>query len=164
MLPTSTLQSRTFYVTLYSLGLRLLEALTLEVGDILSDLGGAIMGSLGLGPSGNLNPERTFPSMFEPIHGSAPDIEGRGVANPIATIRSAENEGARLAVDYLKASKAIGEALVVTAVGLFVAIPAAARPAPTPAAAISRNTRAIQIWELHSGQSHTGWEKEKGIR
>ncbi len=53
------------------------------IGDILSDLGGAIMGSLGLGGSGNINPERVYPSMFEPIHGSAPDIAGKGVANPI---------------------------------------------------------------------------------
>ncbi|MHC4406269.1 MAG: isocitrate/isopropylmalate dehydrogenase family protein [Planctomycetota bacterium] len=58
------------------------------IGDILSDLGGSLMGSLGLGPSGNVNPERTFPSMFEPIHGSAPDIAGRGVANPIGAIES----------------------------------------------------------------------------
>ena len=58
------------------------------IGDILSDLGGAIMGSLGLGPSGNINPERTYPSMFEPIHGSAPDIAGRGIANPVGAIWS----------------------------------------------------------------------------
>jgi tartrate dehydrogenase/decarboxylase/D-malate dehydrogenase len=58
------------------------------IGDILSDLGGAIMGSLGLGPSGNLNPEKEFPSMFEPIHGSAPDIAGKGIANPIGAIWS----------------------------------------------------------------------------
>ena len=58
------------------------------IGDILSDLGGAIMGSLGLGPSGNINPERAYPSMFEPIHGSAPDIAGRGIANPIGAIWS----------------------------------------------------------------------------
>ena len=57
-------------------------------GDILSDLGGALMGSLGLAPSGNINPERQFPSMFEPIHGSAPDIAGRGIANPLGTIWS----------------------------------------------------------------------------
>jgi tartrate dehydrogenase/decarboxylase/D-malate dehydrogenase len=55
-------------------------------GDILSDLGGAIMGGIGLGPSGNINPERNYPSMFEPIHGSAPDIAGQGIANPIGTI------------------------------------------------------------------------------
>jgi tartrate dehydrogenase/decarboxylase/D-malate dehydrogenase len=58
------------------------------IGDILSDLGGALMGSLGLGPSGNINPEREYPSMFEPIHGSAPDIAGRNVANPIGAIES----------------------------------------------------------------------------
>lgn len=55
-------------------------------GDILTDLGAAISGSLGLAPSGNLNPERQYPSMFEPIHGSAPDIAGRGIANPIGAI------------------------------------------------------------------------------
>ncbi len=58
------------------------------IGDILSDLGGAIMGSLGLGGSGNINPERTYPSMFEPIHGSAPDIAGLQKANPIGQIWS----------------------------------------------------------------------------
>ncbi len=57
-------------------------------GDILSDLGGAIMGSLGLGGSGNINPEKNFPSMFEPIHGSAPDIAGKGISNPYGTIWS----------------------------------------------------------------------------
>jgi tartrate dehydrogenase/decarboxylase/D-malate dehydrogenase len=55
-------------------------------GDILSDLGGALMGGLGLAPSANINPERRFPSMFEPIHGSAPDIAGQGIANPLGTI------------------------------------------------------------------------------
>lgn len=58
------------------------------IGDILSDLGGAIMGSLGLGGSGNVNPEKDRPSMFEPIHGSAPDIAGQGIANPIGQIWS----------------------------------------------------------------------------
>jgi len=58
------------------------------IGDILSDLGGAIMGSLGLGGSGNINPERNFPSMFEPIHGSAPDIAGKNIANPIGQLWS----------------------------------------------------------------------------
>ncbi|HEY6828684.1 MAG TPA: tartrate dehydrogenase [Gemmatimonadaceae bacterium] len=57
-------------------------------GDILSDLGPAIVGSIGIAPSANLNPEREFPSMFEPVHGSAPDIAGRGVANPIGQISS----------------------------------------------------------------------------
>jgi tartrate dehydrogenase/decarboxylase/D-malate dehydrogenase len=58
-------------------------------GDILSDVGAAIVGSLGMAPSANLNPERHHPSMFEPVHGSAPDIAGTGVANPIAQIWSA---------------------------------------------------------------------------
>ena len=57
-------------------------------GDILSDLGPAIAGGIGIAPSANLNPEREFPSMFEPVHGSAPDIAGRGIANPIATLWS----------------------------------------------------------------------------
>jgi len=55
-------------------------------GDILTDLGAAISGSLGVAPGANINPERTYPSMFEPIHGSAPDIAGRGIANPIGAI------------------------------------------------------------------------------
>ena len=58
-------------------------------GDILSDLTGGITGSLGLNPSANLNPERRFPSLFEPVHGSAPDIAGRGIANPSAAVLSA---------------------------------------------------------------------------
>ena len=58
-------------------------------GDILTDLGAAIAGGLGLAAGANLNPERKYPSMFEPIHGSAPDIAGKGIANPLATIWSA---------------------------------------------------------------------------
>jgi tartrate dehydrogenase/decarboxylase/D-malate dehydrogenase len=58
-------------------------------GDILSDLGGYIAGGLGLAPSANLNPERAHPSLFEPVHGSAPDIAGRGIANPVAAILAA---------------------------------------------------------------------------
>ena len=54
--------------------------------DILTDLGAVIMGGMGFAPSANLNPERTYPSMFESVHGSAPDIKGRGIANPLATI------------------------------------------------------------------------------
>lgn len=57
-------------------------------GDILTDLGGVIAGGLGLAPSANLNPERRFPSLFEPVHGSAPDIAGKGIANPTAAILS----------------------------------------------------------------------------
>src|SRR5215203_4256924 len=55
-------------------------------GDILSDLGAAVAGSIGIAPSANLNPEAEFPSMFEPVHGSAPDIAGQGIANPIGQI------------------------------------------------------------------------------
>ena len=58
-------------------------------GDILTDLGAAISGGMGLAAGANINPERKFPSMFEPIHGSAPDIAGKGLANPLATIWSA---------------------------------------------------------------------------
>jgi tartrate dehydrogenase/decarboxylase/D-malate dehydrogenase len=54
--------------------------------DILTDLGAVIMGGMGFAPSANLNPERTYPSMFESVHGSAPDIKGQGIANPLATI------------------------------------------------------------------------------
>lgn len=57
-------------------------------GDILSDLGPACCGTIGIAPSANLNPERRFPSLFEPVHGSAPDIAGRGIANPIGQIWS----------------------------------------------------------------------------
>ena len=58
-------------------------------GDILTDLSAIITGSMGLAASANINPERTFPSMFEPVHGSAPDIAGKGIANPLAAILSA---------------------------------------------------------------------------
>ncbi len=77
-------------------------------GDILSDLGAAVVGSIGLAPSANLNPEREFPSMFEPVHGSAPDIAGKGIANPIAQIWS----GAMM-LEHLgeaKAARAVEEA------------------------------------------------------
>ena len=58
-------------------------------GDILSDLGPACTGTIGIAPSGNINPERKYPSVFEPVHGSAPDIAGQGIANPIGAIWSA---------------------------------------------------------------------------
>jgi tartrate dehydrogenase/decarboxylase/D-malate dehydrogenase len=57
-------------------------------GDILSDLGPACTGTIGLAPSANLNPERSHPSLFEPVHGSAPDIYGQNIANPVAMIWS----------------------------------------------------------------------------
>ncbi len=59
-------------------------------GDILSDLGPACTGTIGIAPSGNINPSGDFPSLFEPVHGSAPDIAGQGIANPIGQIWSAE--------------------------------------------------------------------------
>lgn len=69
-------------------------------GDILTDLGAAIAGGMGLAAGANLNPEREFPSMFEPIHGSAPDIAGTGKANPLATVWSASQM-----LDYFGHSK-----------------------------------------------------------
>jgi tartrate dehydrogenase/decarboxylase/D-malate dehydrogenase len=72
-------------------------------GDILSDLGPAVAGTIGIAPSANLNPEREYPSMFEPVHGSAPDIAGKGIANPIGQIWS----GA-LMLEHLGHSEAAG--------------------------------------------------------
>lgn len=72
-------------------------------GDILTDLGAALQGSLGLAASGNLNPERKYPSMFEPVHGSAPAIAGQGKANPLAAVWSAS-----LMLDHLGEAEAAG--------------------------------------------------------
>ena len=74
-------------------------------GDILSDLGPACTGTIGLAPSANLNPQRSFPSLFEPVHGSAPDIVGQGVATPIAMIWSAA-----LMLDFLAEGRGPGRA------------------------------------------------------
>ena len=74
-------------------------------GDILSDLGPACAGTIGLAPSASMNPERTFPSLFEPVHGSAPDISGKNIANPIAAIWSAA-----LMLDFLTHSEGAGRA------------------------------------------------------
>lgn len=89
-------------------------------GDILTDLGGAVSGGIGLASSANLNPARTGPSMFEPVHGSAPDIAGKGVANPIAAILSAA-----LMLDHLgesRAADAIRVACALPASGSTVAV------------------------------------------
>jgi tartrate dehydrogenase/decarboxylase / D-malate dehydrogenase len=78
-------------------------------GDILSDLGAAVVGSMGLAPSANLNPDHEYPSMFEPVHGSAPDITGKKIANPVAQIWS----GAMM-LEHLgekKAARAVEEAI-----------------------------------------------------
>ena len=78
-------------------------------GDILSDLGPAVAGTIGIAPGANINPPREFPSMFEPVHGSAPDIAGQGIANPIGQIWS----GAMMLehLGHLDAAKAIEEAI-----------------------------------------------------
>jgi tartrate dehydrogenase/decarboxylase/D-malate dehydrogenase len=70
-------------------------------GDILSDLGPGVTGTIGIAPSANINPERIYPSMFEPVHGSAPDIAGKGIANPIGQIWSAA-----MMLDHLGEKKA----------------------------------------------------------
>jgi tartrate dehydrogenase/decarboxylase / D-malate dehydrogenase len=89
-------------------------------GDILSDLGPAVCGTIGIAPSGNINPERTSPSLFEPVHGSAPDIAGKGVANPIGQIWSAA-----LMLDFLGHPDAARE--IVTAIERLLADPKAPR-------------------------------------
>lgn len=85
-------------------------------GDILSDLAAAVAGSIGVAPSANLNPPRQYPSMFEPVHGSAPDIAGRGIANPVGQIWASammlehlgEPVGAQILVDGIEAALAEG--------------------------------------------------------
>ena len=86
-------------------------------GDILSDLGPATTGTIGLAPSANLNPERKFPSLFEPVHGSAPDIYGQNIANPIAMIWS----GA-LMLDFLTQGQGAGRAAHDAIVGAIEAV------------------------------------------
>lgn len=88
-------------------------------GDILTDIGAAICGSLGIAPSANINPERIYPSMFEPVHGSAPLIVGKGIANPIAMIWSGgmmldflgEKEGAGIIYKAIKKLTTLGKVL-----------------------------------------------------
>ena len=75
-------------------------------GDILSDLGPAVAGSIGIAAGGNINPEKKFPSMFEPVHGSAPDIAGKFICNPIGQIWSAA-----LMLEHLGEAEA-GQAIV----------------------------------------------------
>jgi tartrate dehydrogenase/decarboxylase/D-malate dehydrogenase len=85
-------------------------------GDILSDLGPACTGTIGIAPSGNINPERKFPSVFEPVHGSAPDIAGQCIANPVGQIWS----GAMM-LDHLGEPDAA--AAIVTAIERVLAEP-----------------------------------------
>ena len=89
-------------------------------GDILSDLGPAVCGTIGIAPSGNINPDRMYPSLFEPVHGSAPDIAGKGIANPIGQIWS----GA-LMLDHL--GHADAAAAIVAAIERVLADPSAPR-------------------------------------
>jgi len=86
-------------------------------GDILSDLGPACAGTIGIAPSGNINPEGRFPSLFEPVHGSAPDIAGRYIANPVAQIWSAA-----LMMDHLGEAEAAAD--IVRAIEAMLAQPA----------------------------------------
>jgi tartrate dehydrogenase/decarboxylase/D-malate dehydrogenase len=102
-------------------------------GDILSDLGPAVCGTIGIAPSANLNPERVHPSLFEPVHGSAPDIAGKGIANPIGQIWS----GA-LMLEFLGHPEAA--AAVSAAIERLLANPAAPR---TPD--IGGNARTVDL-------------------
>jgi tartrate dehydrogenase/decarboxylase/D-malate dehydrogenase len=90
-------------------------------GDILTDLSAAIVGGMGLAPAANLNPSRQYPSMFEPVHGSAPDIAGKGIVNPIAAILT----GAMM-LDFLGARRAAGR--IRKAVGAVLAAGATRTP------------------------------------
>ncbi len=100
-------------------------------GDIISDLTAAVVGSLGIAASANLNPERVSPSLFEPVHGSAPDIAGTGVANPIAEIYAAA-----MMLDHLGETKA--------ASGLTAAADATLRAGPrTPDLGGAASTRDV---------------------
>ena len=81
-------------------------------GDILTDIGAIITGSMGLASSGNINPEKRYPSTFEPVHGSAPDIAGRGIANPLAAILSASMMLQHLGED--RAAEAVEQAALTT--------------------------------------------------
>ena len=91
-------------------------------GDILSDLGPGVTGTIAVAPSANLNPEKKFPSMFEPVHGSAPDIAGQGIANPVGTIWCAA-----MMLDHLGEAEAAGA--ILRAIESTLADPASPRTA-----------------------------------
>jgi tartrate dehydrogenase/decarboxylase/D-malate dehydrogenase len=82
-------------------------------GDILSDLAAAVAGSIGIAPSANLDPTKQYPSMFEPVHGSAPDIAGKGIANPIGAVWTAA-----LMLDHLGHGAAAADVIVAMAATL----------------------------------------------
>jgi tartrate dehydrogenase/decarboxylase/D-malate dehydrogenase len=101
-------------------------------GDILSDLSAMVTGSIGLAASANLDPERRFPSMFEPVHGTAPDIFGKGIANPLATMFSAS-----MMLDHL------GEAQAGKAVDAAIRAALASRSVQTPDLGGQATTRQV---------------------
>ena len=108
-------------------------------GDILSDLGPACAGTIGLAPSANMNPERRFPSLFEPVHGSAPDIYGKGIANPIAMIWS----GA-LMLDFLAGAPGGGDRYRQAHNAIVLAMEGALKGGPrTPDLGGSATTKAL---------------------
>ena len=127
--------------------------------DILSDLAAALAGSLGIAPTANLNPERTSPSMFEPIHGSAFDITGKGIANPVATFWT----GAMM-LEHLGETKAA--ARLMRAVERVTADPACTRPtsaapprpgrSPTPCSSAARRQPLTTSQPLGVGRSADG--------
>ena len=94
--------------------------------DILSDLGSALAGSLGIAASANLDPERRAPSMFEPVHGSAPDIAGQGIADPLGAIASGAMMLSHLGLDA-EAERVDKAVSMVTADGILPRISAARR-------------------------------------
>src|SRR4051794_553687 len=112
-------------------------------GDILSDLAAAVAGSIGIAPSGNLNPERECPSMFEPVHGSAPDIAGQGIANPIGAIWS----GAMM-LEHLGETAAADS--VITAMAALLASPDAPRTRDLGGTATTVNVTAALVSALAS--------------
>jgi tartrate dehydrogenase/decarboxylase/D-malate dehydrogenase len=105
-------------------------------GDILTDLSAAVTGSIGLAASANVNPDRTYPSLFEPVHGSAPDIAGKGVANPLAAILSAG-----LMLDHLERPK--GAAAIRAAVATVLASGKARTPDLGGTATTTQVTEAV---------------------
>src|SRR5919107_1873580 len=115
-------------------------------GDILSDLGSAIGGSLGIAASANLDPERRHPSMFEPVHGSAPDIAGQGIANPIAAIWTAALMLEHLGLE-VEAARVMRAIEATTAAGVV-----------TPDLGGTASTRAVgdaggaRVWDEHWGR------------
>jgi 3-isopropylmalate dehydrogenase len=117
-------------------------------GDILSDLGAALTGGLGLAPSGNLHPERTGPSVFEPVHGSAPDIAGKGIANPAGAVLSAG-----LMLDHLGEHAAAGE--LDAAVNAVLAAGAPESTGEWEKALLTRLTASV-VEGKHAGQSGAG--------